>query len=91
MVITDSGGITEEATVMKIPCITLRDTTERPETITMGTNVLVGTNAKLIKLNMEKALNSRWKKSHIPPLWDGKSAERIIQHLSDLKKIHYKK
>jgi UDP-N-acetylglucosamine 2-epimerase (non-hydrolysing) len=78
-VITDSGGITEETTVMGIPCMTLRDNTERPETITVGTNELVGTNPEAIKPYMEKLLSGNWKKGNIPELWDGNAAKRIIE------------
>jgi UDP-N-acetylglucosamine 2-epimerase (non-hydrolysing) len=80
-VITDSGGITEETTVMNIPCMTLRDNTERPETISMGTNVLIGTDPKNIKPAMEKLFSGSWKKGIIPPLWDGQTSKRIINHL----------
>ena len=80
-VLTDSGGITEETTVMNVPCMTLRDNTERPETITMGTNVLIGTDPKNIKPAMEKLFSGSWKKGIIPPLWDGQTAKRIINHL----------
>lgn len=83
-VITDSGGITEETTVMGIPCITLRDNTERPETITIGTNELIGTNPKAIQPAMEKLFSGKWKKGGIPDLWDGHAADRIIQHLISL-------
>jgi UDP-N-acetylglucosamine 2-epimerase (non-hydrolysing) len=78
-VITDSGGITEETTVLNIPCITLRETTERPETVDIGTNILVGTNNILIKKNLEILLNNNWKVGGIPELWDGKAAARIIE------------
>ncbi|WP_426483873.1 non-hydrolyzing UDP-N-acetylglucosamine 2-epimerase [Flavobacterium sp. 2] len=77
-VITDSGGITEETTVMGVPCITLRDNTERPETVTIGTNELIGTNPEAIKPVLEKLFSGNWKKGSIPELWDGKTAERII-------------
>ena len=80
-VITDSGGITEETTVMGIPCLTLRDNTERPETVTTGTNELVGTNPKNIALFMRKLINGDWKKGEIPEKWDGKTAERIVNIL----------
>ncbi|PIE49569.1 MAG: UDP-N-acetylglucosamine 2-epimerase (non-hydrolyzing) [Flavobacteriales bacterium] len=80
-VITDSGGITEETTVMKVPCLTLRDNTERPETITIGTNVLVGTNPDNIAPHMKKLHSGNWKTGNTPRLWDGKTAERIVQDL----------
>ena len=80
-VITDSGGITEETTVMNIPCITLRDTTERPETCTIGTNELIGTNPSAIKPILNKLFDGKWKKGKIPPLWDGKTSERIVESL----------
>lgn len=83
-VITDSGGITEETTVMGIPCMTLRDNTERPETIEIGTNELLGTNPKAIQPALEKLFNNQWKKGSIPEKWDGKAAERIVDLLSAL-------
>ncbi|SFG62717.1 non-hydrolyzing UDP-N-acetylglucosamine 2-epimerase [Pedobacter insulae] len=84
LVVTDSGGITEETTVMGVPCITLRDNTERPETITIGTNELIGTNPNAIKPAFDKLFNGDWKKGGIPPLWDGKTADRIVAHLLEL-------
>lgn len=83
-VITDSGGITEETTVMGIPCLTLRDNTERPETITVGTNELVGTNPKNLKPALDKLKSGNWKKGDIPKLWDGHAAERIVEVLKTL-------
>lgn len=80
-VITDSGGITEETTVMGIPCITLRDNTERPETVTLGTNELIGTNPAAIKPALDKLFAGEWKKGGIPELWDGRAAERIVDVL----------
>jgi len=80
-VITDSGGITEETTVMGVPCMTLRDNTERPETVSIGTNELLGTNPKALKPAMDKLFAGGWKKGAIPDLWDGKTAERIVDHL----------
>ena len=83
-VITDSGGITEETTVMGIPCMTLRDNTERPETITIGTNELLGTDPKAIKPAMDKLFSGKWKKGGIPELWDGKTSDRIVSILLKL-------
>ena len=83
-VITDSGGITEETTVMGVPCITLRDNTERPETCTMGTNELIGTNPDHIKPALDRLFAGQWKKGSIPPLWDGHAAERIVDVLTTL-------
>lgn len=80
-VLTDSGGITEETTVLGVPCMTLRDNTERPETVSEGTNELIGTNPKAIKPAMEKLFSNEWKKGKIPEKWDGKTAGRIIQTL----------
>jgi len=83
-VITDSGGITEETTVMHIPCITLRDSTERPETVEIGTNELVGTQPEALLPALEKLLSGNWKKGSIPPLWDGQTADRIVAILQTL-------
>lgn len=83
-VVTDSGGITEETTVMGIPCMTLRDNTERPETITIGTNELLGTRPDAIAPAMKKLFSGKWKKGGIPEKWDGKTAERIADLLEKL-------
>lgn len=80
-VITDSGGITEETTVMGIPCITLRDNTERPETVEIGTNELIGTNPTAIKQTLNKLFSGGWKKGNLPELWDGGAAKRIVNQL----------
>lgn len=83
-VITDSGGITEETTVMGVPCMTLRDNTERPETCEIGTNELLGTDVNAIQPAMEKLLSGKWKKGSIPELWDGSTALRIVELLERL-------
>lgn len=83
-IITDSGGITEETTVMGVPCLTLRDNTERPETCTIGTNELIGTNPKAIKPALDKLFAGEWKKGSIPYLWDGNTAQRIVEVLVKL-------
>ncbi len=81
LVITDSGGIQEETTVLGIPCLTLRDTTERPITIETGTNTLIGNNPKKLIEEIEKIMKGKARKANYPELWDGKTAERIIQIL----------
>ncbi len=83
-IITDSGGITEEATVMNIPCITLRENTERPETIELGTNELVGNNPGKVANAVQRLTSGSWKSGSIPPMWDGKTAPRIIESLWQL-------
>lgn len=81
VVVTDSGGITEETTVMGVPCITLRDNTERPETCTLGTNRLIGTNPDAVKPALDALFAGQWQQGSIPPLWDGHTAERIVEIL----------
>ena len=83
-VVTDSGGITEETTVMGVPCITLRDNTERPETCTVGTNELIGTDPAAVKPALDKLYAGEWKKGAIPELWDGHAADRIVEILAKL-------
>jgi len=83
-VITDSGGITEETTVLGIPCVTLRDSTERPETVTVGTNELIGTDPAALKPALNKLFDGQWKKGAIPELWDGHTGERIAAALDRL-------
>ncbi len=83
-VITDSGGITEETTVMGVPCLTLRDNTERPETITIGTNELIGTDPHKLAPALARLMAGRWKAGAVPPLWDGQTSTRIVNHLERL-------
>jgi UDP-N-acetylglucosamine 2-epimerase (non-hydrolysing) len=80
-VITDSGGITEETTVMGVPCMTLRENTERPETCSVGTNELVGLNTTDIINALNKIVSGNWKKGAIPEKWDGKTSDRIVKIL----------
>ncbi|WP_053970748.1 non-hydrolyzing UDP-N-acetylglucosamine 2-epimerase [Mangrovimonas sp. ST2L15] len=80
-VLTDSGGITEETTVMNVPCITLRENTERPETCELGTNILVGHDLSKLDLALDDLLFNKWKEGSIPELWDGKAAERIVNQI----------
>jgi UDP-N-acetylglucosamine 2-epimerase (non-hydrolysing) len=83
-VITDSGGITEETTVMGVPCMTLRNNTERPETVTLGTNELLGTDPAALKPALDRLFAGMWKKGSIPELWDGKAGPRIVSALEIL-------
>lgn len=80
-VITDSGGVTEETTVMGVPCITLRDTTERPETVEIGTNELVGGDGFSLEAAMKRVSDGDWKEGQIPEKWDGNTSERIVDVL----------
>lgn len=83
-VITDSGGITEETTVLGVPCLTLRDTTERPETVSIGTNELIGTDPARLKPALDRLFAGEWKKGGIPELWDGQTGARIVARLERL-------
>jgi UDP-N-acetylglucosamine 2-epimerase (non-hydrolysing) len=80
-VLTDSGGIQEETTVLGIPCITMRPNTERPITCTMGTNILVGAEPERIRMGVSAALNAPPRKNILPEKWDGNAAERIVDVL----------
>jgi UDP-N-acetylglucosamine 2-epimerase (non-hydrolysing) len=81
MALTDSGGLQEETTVLGIPCITMRENTERPITCEIGTNVIVGNRPDSILSAAEKILNGTRQKGKVPEKWDGKAAERIVEHL----------
>ena len=81
VVITDSGGVQEETTYLKVPCITLRGNTERPVTVNLGTNVLAGDDGKKLRSEVSKALGGKAKPGTIPPLWDGHAGERIAKIL----------
>ena len=83
-VITDSGGVTEETTVLGVPCMTLRDTTERPETISIGTNFLIGTDPAKLAPALDRLFAGEWQRGSIPELWDGHTGERIVATLNKL-------
>jgi len=85
-IMTDSGGIQEEATVLGVPCLTLRETTERPVTITQGTNVMVGNDRNRIIKEALKILGGNRKRGKRPQFWDGRSAERIVRILREQSK-----
>jgi len=82
LVLTDSGGIQEETTALAVPCLTMRDNTERPVTIEQGTNTLVGRDRKRILACVDEVLATGGKRGRVPELWDGRAAERIALHLS---------
>jgi UDP-N-acetylglucosamine 2-epimerase (non-hydrolysing) len=81
VVITDSGGIQEETTYLGVPCLTVRENTERPITVSMGTNVLVGRDPEKLRRELARVLSGKTKKGTIPPLWDGHAGERIADVL----------
>ena len=83
-VMTDSGGVTEEPTVMGVPCMTLRDSTERPETVPLGTNALIGSNPAALKPRLDRMFDGQWKRGSIPEKWGGHTGERIAQQLDRL-------
>jgi UDP-N-acetylglucosamine 2-epimerase (non-hydrolysing) len=78
-VITDSGNVSEEATFNSVPCITLNDYTEHKETVTVGSNVLVGEDSGKLREAVRQMVSGDWKKSALPDRWDGRTAERIVQ------------
>ena len=83
-VITDSGGVTEETTVLGIPCLTLRNTSERPETVSIGTIELIGTNPSALKPAIDRLFDRQWKSGSVPEKWDGNTGKRIVAHLEHL-------
>ena len=85
-VITDSGGLSEETTVLRVPCLTIRNTTERPETVTLGTNQLITVNPKNFPKYFNNLFQGKWQSGVTPPKWDGKSAERIMKQISKILK-----
>ncbi len=83
IVFTDSGGIQEETTFLGVPCLTLRENTERPITVEIGSNQVVGTNTCAIINAYRQVVNGGWHEPQIPPLWDGRASGRIIKTLMD--------
>ena len=81
VVITDSGGIQEETTYLGIPCLTMRENTERPITVSMGTNVLIGGDREKLRVELSRVLGGKAKKGTVPPLWDGRAGDRIADIL----------
>jgi UDP-N-acetylglucosamine 2-epimerase (non-hydrolysing) len=82
LVLTDSGGIQEETTALAVPCLTMRDNTERPITVEQGTNTLVGRDGDRIRACVEDILRTGGKQGRVPDLWDGSAAVRIAEHLA---------
>lgn len=87
-VITDSGGVTEETTVLGVPCMTLRENTERPETVTIGTNELLGTNPQAIPGAFDRLFSNGWKNGTVPEFWDGFAGARIVEVLEKIAFLH---
>jgi UDP-N-acetylglucosamine 2-epimerase (non-hydrolysing) len=83
LVLTDSGGLQEETTALKIPCITMRENTERPVTVEVGSNIVAGTDAQRILELGRKALAGDWKQSATPSLWDGLASKRVVEILRE--------
>ena len=84
-VMTDSGGVQEETTVLGKPCLTIRENTERPVTVTEGTNKLVGLSNKLVEEAI-KIVNGKWNKvGRVPEKWDGKASQRVVKYLLEIK------
>jgi len=84
LVVTDSGGTQEETTYLKVPCLTLRSNTERPVTVTLGTNILVGQDGATLRAELTRILEGKQKQGTVPPLWDGHAGQRIAEILNKL-------
>jgi UDP-N-acetylglucosamine 2-epimerase (non-hydrolysing) len=82
LVLTDSGGVQEETTALSVPCLTMRDSTERPITVEQGTNVIVGRDRDLVLSLVDDVMQTGGKRGRMPELWDGHAAERIVDHLN---------
>jgi len=84
LIITDSGGIQEESTFRRVPCLTLRSSTERPSTIELGTNELITFELNKVKQKLVQIENGNFKKGEIPPLWDGNATRRILEIITKI-------
>ena len=82
LIVTDSGGLQEEATALAIPCLTLRENTERPVTVSQGSSMLVGRDTALLERLVDDVLRGRYKQSHSPELWDGRAGVRIAEEVA---------
>jgi UDP-N-acetylglucosamine 2-epimerase (non-hydrolysing) len=81
IVLTDSGGVQEETTALGVPCLTVRENTERPITVEEGTNTLIGTSPRVLRSAVEEVLKTGGKRGRVPELWDGKAAQRIVAEM----------
>jgi UDP-N-acetylglucosamine 2-epimerase (non-hydrolysing) len=81
VVVTDSGGVQEETTYLGVPCLTVRENTDRPVTVRLGTNTVVGSDPARLSSLVSDVLSGRGKRGTIPPMWDGKAGERIAECL----------
>jgi UDP-N-acetylglucosamine 2-epimerase (non-hydrolysing) len=88
LVVTDSGGIQEETTYLGLPCLTMRENTERPITVDFGTNVLIGSDRTLLLRAVDDVMGGRFKRGRVPELWDGRAAGRIVEILlAELRRV----
>jgi UDP-N-acetylglucosamine 2-epimerase (non-hydrolysing) len=81
VVVTDSGGIQEETTYLNVPCLTMRENSERPSTISVGTNLLIGSDLERLRSELENISAGKFKQGSVPPFWDGRAAERIVANI----------
>ena len=86
-VLTDSGGIQEETTVLGVPCLTLRNNTERPSTVILGSNRIVGTDRNTIYIAIDEILSGQFRKGELPPLWDGHAAQRVVDVIGHMVEV----
>jgi len=81
VIVTDSGGLQEESTALNVPCLTMRENTERPITCDEGTSTLIGNDAEKLRVHLRQVLNGTYRKGQCPELWDGKASQRIVEVL----------